>query len=140
MTRVTPQEAQAKWVNRLSASTADIQSGINKVTESPGVAAVRSFQKYQNNTQAAFPKWRDRTGAVGVQEWKDAAIAGVSRVAQGAQAKQQKYGTFAQQFFPHLDAGIAKVKAMPNDTFEARVQRSVAMMRHNAQFRRTPGM
>lgn len=137
MTRVTPTEGTAKWLNRLSASTADVQAGIAKVTESPGAAAARSFSKYQNNVTASFPKWRERVGALGLQEWKDAASAGTARIAQGAQQKQGKYASFAQQFYPHLDAGVARIKNMPNDSFEARVQRSVAMMRHNATFKRS---
>ena len=137
MTRVSPQEGQAKWVNRLSAATADITAGIAKVTDSPGARAAAKFTKYQNNTTAAFPKWRSRVGQVTTEQWKAAATAGVGRIAQGAQQKADKYGAFAQQFYPHLDAGVAKIKAMPDDTFEGRVQRSVAMMRWNAQFKRS---
>jgi hypothetical protein len=136
MTRVSPSEGTTKWVNRLSAATADVQAGIAKVTESPGAAAVRSAAKYQNNVVAAFPKWKQRTGSVQLGDWQAAATAGVSRIAQGAQAKQNKMLAFAQEFYPYLDNGVAKVKAMPNDTFEGRVQRAVAMMRHNAAFQR----
>jgi hypothetical protein len=136
MTRVNPQEGTQKWVNRLSAATADIAAGIGKVTEAPGAAAARSHMKYQNNVTAAFPKWKRNVASVGLGEWQQAAQAGVSRVAQGAQQKQGKYQNFAQSFYPHLDNGVAKVKSMPNDTFEARVQRAVAMMRHNASYQR----
>ena len=139
MTRVSPNEGTTKWVNRLSAATADVQAGISKVTEAPGQAAARSAQKYQNNVVQAFPKWRRNVQAVSLSDWQAAANAGVSRIAQGAQAKQGKYQAFAQQFYPYLDSGVSKVKAMPNDTFEARVQRAVAMMRHNAAFQRNPG-
>lgn len=139
MTRVSPQEGTQKWVTRLSGATADIQAGIAKVTEAPGVAAARSAQKYQNNVTAAFPKWKNNVQAVGLSQWQQAATAGVQRVAQGAQQKQDKYQSFAQQFYPFLDANVAKIKNMPNDTFEARVQRAVAMMRANASFKRSPG-
>jgi hypothetical protein len=88
---------------------------------------------------AAFPKWKRNVAAVGLSDWQQAATAGVSRVAQGAQQKQGKYQAFATSFYPHLDNGIAKIKAMPNDTFEARVQRAVAMMRHNASYQRPAG-
>ena len=132
MTRVSPQEGTAKWLNRLSAATADVQAGIMKVQESPGIAAARSYQKYQNNVTQSFPKWRDRVNSLSLGDWQQAASAGTARIAQGAQAKQGKYQAFAQQFYPHVDAGVNKIKSMPNDTFEARVQRAVAMMRHNA--------
>ncbi|SRR6266568_2623200 len=139
MTRVNPQEGTTKWVQRLSAATADIAAGISRVQEAPGMAAARSAAKYQNNVTAAFPKWKRNVQAVQLSEWQQSAQAGVSRVAQGAQQKQGKYQAFAQSFYPHLDSGVAKIKGMPNDTFEARVQRAVAMMRHNASYQRPAG-
>jgi hypothetical protein len=140
MTRVSPQEGTTKWVNRLSAATADIQSGIAKVTTAPGQQAAQSYQKYQNNVQAAFPKWKNNVAAVSLSSWQASATAGVQRVAAGAQQKQGKYNDFANQFYPYLDQQVAKVKSMPNATFEDRVQRAVAMMRGNAAFKRNPGM
>lgn len=137
MTRVDPQAGTQKWLNRLSAASADITAGIARVQESPGVAAVRSKAKYQNNVVAAFPKWERRTGAVTLQQWQSNTTAAVGNVASGAQRKQGNYQAFAQQFYPYVDAGVSKIKSMPNDTFEARVQRAVAMMRYNAQFQRT---
>src|SRR6266581_8600640 len=116
MTRVSPAEGTTKWVNRLSAATADISSGISKVQEAPGQSAARSASKYQNNVVAAFPKWKRNVAAVSLSDWQQAAQAGVSRVAQGAQQKQGKYQAFATSFYPHLDNGVAKVKSMPNDT------------------------
>lgn len=140
MTRVSPSEGTAKWVNRLSAATSDITAGIAKVTTAPGQSAAQSFQKYQNNVQAAFPKWKNNVAAVSLSSWQQSATAGVQRVAQGAQQKQGKYQDFANQFYPFLDNNVAKIKAMPNATFEDRVQRAVQMMRLNSNFKRTPGM
>jgi hypothetical protein len=140
VTRVSPTEGTQKWLTRLSGATSEVTAGIAKVTESPGAAAVRSKQKYQNNVVAAFPKWERNTNAVSLQAWQQAATAGASRIAQGAQQKQGKYEAFAQQFYPYLDQQVAKIKSMPNATFEDRVQRAVAMMRGNAAFKRSPGM
>lgn len=138
MTRVNPQEATQKWVTRLSGATADISAGIAKVTTAPGQKAAQSFQKYQNNTQAAFPKWKNNVAAVPLESWKASATAGVQRVAQGAQQKQGKYQDFATQFFPVLDNNVAKINSMPNATIEDRIQRAVTMMRLNANFKRSP--
>jgi hypothetical protein len=139
MTRVSPQEGTQKWLTRLSGATSEVTAGIAKVTEAPGVAAVRSKQKYQNNVVAAFPKWERNTQNVSLGAWQAAATAGASRIAQGAQQKQGKYESFASQFYPFLDNAVNQVKQMPNATFEDRVQRAVAMMRKNASFKRTPG-
>jgi hypothetical protein len=138
MTRVNPQEGTQKWVTRLSAATSDIAAGIAKVQTAPGALAAQSYQKYQNNVQASFPKWKNNVAAVSLSSWQQSATAGVQRVAQGAQAKQGKYQAFAQQFYPFLDNNVAAIKAMPNATFEDRVQRAVAMMRKNAEFKRQP--
>jgi len=138
MTRVTPQEGTTKWVNRLSAAVPDVQAGINKVTVAPGMQAAQKFQKWQQNTMAAAQKWKNNTGAVSLQQWQQAASQGTARIATGAQQKQGKYESFAAQFYPYLDSQVAKIKAMPDTTPEDRIQRAVAMMRANAQFKRNP--
>jgi hypothetical protein len=61
---------------------------------------------------------------------------GVPRVAQGAQAKQSKYTAFAQEFFPYLATGVQRIDAMPSTTLEDNINRAVAMIRHNAGFKR----
>lgn len=139
MTRVTPQEGTQKWVTRLSAATADVAAGIAKVQTAPGQKAAQSYQKYQNNVTQAFPKWRNNVASVSLQSWQQAATQGVQRIAQGAQAKQDKYATFAQSFYPFLDANVSKVQSMPNATFEDRVQRAVQMMRLNSTYKRPAG-
>ena len=137
MTRVSPQEGTTKWVNRLSAAVPDVQAGINKVTIAPGQQAAAKFTKWQQNTQAAAQKWKNNTANVSLQSWQQSASAGTARIAQGAQQKQGKYEAFASQFYPFLDAQVAKIKQMPDTTPEDRIQRAVAMMRANANFKRS---
>lgn len=135
--RGTPEAARQKWVNRLSAATAEIQAGVDRVTQSPGAAAVNKRAKWRQNVQNSEEKWARNTGAVTVDEWKTSMKdVGVPRIAQGAQAKQAKYEKFAREFFPHLERGVAAIERMPDTSFEERVQRSVAMMRHNREFKR----
>lgn len=138
MTRVTPQEGTTKWVNRLSSAVPDVTAGIAKVTVAPGQQAAQKFNKWQQNTMTAAQKWRNNTAAVSLQSWQASATAGTARIASGAQQKQGKYEAFASQFYPFLDSQVAKVKAMPDTTPEDRIQRAVAMMRANAQFKRNP--
>lgn len=127
-----------KWVNRLSGATADIQAGIQRVTVAPGTKAVAKKTKWQNNVVNAADKWARNTGRVSLQDWQNAAInVGVPRIAQGAQQKQGKMQAFLNDFIPHLERGQALVDAMPDDTFENRVQRAVAIMRHNRTFKRS---
>ncbi len=136
--RVTADQAQAKWLNRLSGATADITAGVNNVQVAPGQLAAAQQQKWLANVTAAADKWKRNVGSVSLEQWRAYMLnVGVPRVAQGAQAKQAKYGAFAQQFFPHLEAGIAKVKAMPSTSLEDNINRAVTMMRHNASFKRS---
>lgn len=134
----SPQDATTKWVNNLSGATAEIQAGIDRVTEAPGLKAAAKSQKWIQAVQASQDKWKRNVAAVSLEQWKALFKGvGVQRIAQGAQAKQSKYTAFATQFFPYLEQGVNKVNAMPDTTFEERVQRSVAMMRHNHDFKRT---
>jgi hypothetical protein len=136
--RVTPAEATEKWVSRLSAATADITRGIDRVTEAPGQKAAAKKAKWLAAVQQSQDKWARNVAAVSLEQWKALFKGvGVQRIAQGAQAKKGKMQGFLEQFMPHLEAGIAKVNAMPDTTFEDRIQKSVAMMRHNHDFKRT---
>lgn len=136
--RVTPEQAQTKWVNRLSGATSDIQAGVARVTTAPGQQAAAKADKWLANVTAAQAKWKRNVGNVSLDDWKNYMTnVGIPRIAQGAQAKQQKFGNFAQQFFPYLAQGVAKVEAMPDTTYEQRVNKAVAMMGHNHAFKRS---
>lgn len=135
--RTTPEQAQAKWVQRIGAATQQVTEGVQRVQTAPGQKAAAKQQKWLQNTQAAADKWRRNVAAVSLADWQNLMVnVGIPRIAQGAQAKQAKYGAFAQQFFQHLQAGVSKVEAMPDTTFEERVARAVTMMRHNRDFKR----
>ncbi len=62
---------------------------------------------------------------------------GIPRVAQGAQAKQQKFTAFLDQFLPYLQSGLQTIDKMPSTTVEDGVARASAMIRYNAKFKRT---
>ena len=65
---------------------------------------------------------------------------GTQNVSDGGVASGETLsGAFAQQFFQHLSAGVQKVEAMPDTTFEERIARAVTMMRHNRDFKRQAG-
>lgn len=135
--RATPESAKQKWVNRSTAASAELQAGVDRVTKSPGQAAVEKRDKWRANVAQAEDKWVRNTGRVSTEEWKQAMRdVGIPRHAQGVQAKQGKYEAFANEFFPHLARGVETVERMPDTTFEQRVQKSIAMMQHNRQFKR----
>lgn len=135
--KITPEQATAKWVNRLQQATEEVRRGVEQVTQAPGQIAASKFQKWITGVQESQQKWRRNVAAVSLDEWKTSMInVGIPRIAQGAQQKQGKMQRFLDQFFPHLERGVAAVKAMPDTTFEERIARANAMMRHNHEFRR----
>lgn len=138
--RVSPQDATSKWVSRLSGATAEIQAGVARVSVSPGQSAVAKYQKWVNaiTSADAQAKWKRNTGALALADWQQAMTnIGVPRIAQGAQAKQGKFESFMSQFLPFLARGVQQIESMDDSTFEARVQRAVAMMQYNRTFKRS---
>lgn len=136
----TPESARQKWVNRSTAASADMAAGVERVTKAPGQAAVEKRAKWEAALadSGTKDKWARNTARVSTEEWKTSMReVGVPRHAQGVQAKQAKYEAFAAEFFPHLERGLQQIDQMPDQTFEQRVQKSVAMMNHNRQFKRS---
>lgn len=140
MAKINPAEAAEKWARRLSGATEDIRAGVERVTEAPGAAAAKKKDKYVAGLRDSVDKWERNTRAVTLEDWKDKTLnVGLSRVASGAQANQGKTQKFFEEFLPHLDRGVSQVRSMPDTTMEDRINRAVAMMRHNSQFKRGQG-
>lgn len=135
MGNLDPSAATAKWVTNLSNSTQAITAGVNAVTQAPGQAAAKQVQTWIAKLQASQQKWATNVSKVTLQEWQQAMVnIGIPRIAQGAQAKQSKYMSFATSFFPYLAQGQAKVKAMPKITLQDGINRAVTMIQHNAAY------
>jgi hypothetical protein len=136
----SPTTAADKWVRNLSSATESIRAGVQAVTQAPGQKAAAQRQKWLQSITDSADKWARRVAAVPLGAWQDAMInVGIPRVSSGAQAKQGKYASFATEFWPHLQSGVAKVQAMPSTTLDQRIQRAVTMMQHNAMFSRRGG-
>jgi hypothetical protein len=132
----TPDQIAANWASRLGASTQKIQDGVNSVTVAPGQAAARQADVWLQNTQAAQAKWKARVASVSLGDWQAAMNGkGVQRIAAGATAAQPKFQAFMTQFLPYVQAGRNSLPA--RGTLDQNINRAVAMMRHNAAFKRT---
>jgi hypothetical protein len=135
--RGTPEQIAARWAQRLGNATAEIQAGVDRVTESPGAMAARKADKWHAGVVGAKDKFRQNVGRVTLEDWRASMKnIGVPRIAQGAQQKQNKMAAYMAAVAPHMDAGLRALAAMPDDTFNARVQRSVAWQNHMHNFRR----
>lgn len=136
MARVTPDQAAAKWQQRLSAASAQIQDGVNGVTVAPGAKAAQSADLWLQRVTASRDKWAKNVAAVSLEDWRSKMInVGIPRIAQGAQANQPKVQAFMAKFLPYLDQGVAQVKAMPKGTLADSIARATAMIQHNAAYK-----
>ena len=140
MARVTASQAAEKWARNLRASTTDVQQGVQGVTTAPTQQAAAKIDKMRQNFNAAIDdgKVSRGLGRVTLEQWKSAMIdKGIPRLGAGADAAKPKLANFMSEFLPHLDAGVATVARMPDMTLEDSVARAAAMIRHNANFKRT---
>lgn len=136
--RATPASATQKWVTNIGQSTARITAGVQAVSVAPGQKAAAQSAKWLQKVTASQDKWRTRVASVSLTDWQNAMInVGIPRVAQGAQAKQQKMQDFMTSFLPYLQAGVARIDAMPSVTLEDSINRATAMIRYNAAYKRS---
>jgi len=140
MAKLTAAEFQEKHARRLAASVEDIRKGIDRVTENPCEKAAAKQEKMLANLTAAVNdgRWKAGLMRVSLADWKDKAKnVGVGRIASGINAAKGKVIAFAEQLLPHIDAGVEKLKTMPDITLEDNIQRMISMTRHMAGFKRT---
>lgn len=83
--------------------------------------------------------WARRVSAVSLGEWQQRATAGVSRIAEGAAAKSDKYANAVQAVFAHMDSVLSRVDSMPDTTLEDRIRKSAEFQRGMAQYKTRGG-
>lgn len=136
---LSPSAAANKWANNLAAAGASIRAGIEGVTVSPTEKAARRADAYAAGVARSVADGTYQAGLrrVTLQDWKDAALSkGLARIAGGAQAAKPKMESFLADFLPHVEAGVRALENTPRGDLSQNIQRAVAMMQHNAQFRR----
>lgn len=138
----TPDQIAQHWLAGVQGSTAKYKQRVEQLTENPLEAAAtpEASARYINNIQASEAAGKRIAGLrrIPFSEWKRlTASKGAARLSSGATEAKGKYVAFMTQFLPHLEAGVSKLKAMPRGDLNANIQRAVAMMQHNAEFRRT---
>lgn len=135
MARVTPEQAATKWSTRLQNATQDIQTGVQNVTEAPGIAAARQKQLWVTKVTQSADKWARRVSSVSLPDWQTSMVQkGIPRIAGGAQAAVPKVTAFMQDFLPYVDQGVQQIKNMPKGGVEQGIARAAAMIRHNAGY------
>jgi len=140
MAKLTAAEFQEKHARRLSAAVEDVRKGIDRVTVNPCELAAAKKEKMLANLTASVNdgRWEAGLRRVSLVEWKDKAKnVGAGRIASGINAAKAKVIAFAEELLPHIDAGTAKLKTMPDITLEDNIARMTSFIRHMAEFKRT---
>lgn len=138
----SPQAVAEKWAKNLGGSIESIRQGVNAVTESPTHRAARNVAAYLANIQQAVADGTFEAAlmAVDVGTWKRLMLEkGVNRIASGATSATPKMQAFMSEFLPFVDEGVRSLESMPRGGLEQNINRAIAMMRHNAGFKRRRG-
>lgn len=136
----TPAQIAQKWNRNLSASGPTIEAGVRAVTESPTARAARAQDRYLLGVQNAVSSGRYQQGLqrVSLADWQNAFLSkGLSRIASGASAAVGRVEQFLQQFLPYVEQGVRALP--PRGDLNQNMQRAIAMIEHNARFRRQNG-
>ena len=139
MSTKTPAQIAQKWARDLAASTETIRTGVEAVTESPTSKAAARADAYLRGVQQAVAdgKWQNGLNRVSLQQWKDDMLTkGLPRIASGASQAEPKFQAFMSEFMPHIEQGLRQLQGMPRGDLNQNIQRMVAMVQHNARFRR----
>lgn len=138
MSKLTPEEAAAKWATRVGQSTPDWQKGIERVSEAPGAKAAASADKWQQKLAqpSAKEKFKRGVGRVSKEEWQAATVAQAGRFSAGAAAKVGKMEKHQRDVASHIEAGKRKIAAMPNLTPQDAANRAAAWVLHMSEYKR----
>lgn len=139
MAKQSPQQIAQKWNRNLAGSTEAIKNGVAAVTVSPTEKAARQADAYAAGVAAAVAsgKYQSALRKVTLDDWQKAMLTkGVSRIASGAQAAVGKVEDFLTEFLPHVEAGQRMLESMPRGDIQQNIQRAIAMIEHNAKFKR----
>lgn len=139
MKNISPAAFATNWQNGMANSSAKMTAGINAVTEAPSVAAIAAIPRMVQGIQAAANDGRIARGLAGVtlQMWQQAMLnKGINRVSAGATQAKPKVQAFAAQFLPFLQQGVSQLP--PRGDVNQNIQRAVAMMQYNSQFKYQP--
>lgn len=136
MASLSPQEYADKWGRRLKAAGPDIQAGIKRVQQAPGVMAAQQAQVMLNNLAARVNdgSWAKAVAGVSLSDWQTAALTkGVGRIAAGVDAAQSKVASMAGPLLAAVDASVAETNRTPRGDIEANINRATTFMRAMAK-------
>lgn len=132
MAKVNASQYTDKWARRTSAATPDYKAGIERVNRHPGEAAVEQAERMLNSFIEAIQsgKWAREVTRGSLSDWKKAASEkGGARISAGVEGARAKVQARAAELLAAVEATQAEIAGMPQDSFEARLERMNAWAR-----------
>lgn len=134
---VDPQAYAEKWARRTGQATQDYVAGVQGVQTAPGQQAAAQQATYLARVNESAGKWARNVAGVSLQDWKDKTVnVGAARISSGVTAAQSKMAAVASQLLPAVAAAAAASRAMPKQTLDQRIQRSVAFQQAMSKFQK----
>lgn len=138
MADLTALEIAQKQIKRSKAAVGDYKKGVMDTKKNPMQLAKAKKEKMRANLMAAIDDgdWEAGLDSVNVQDWKNLTSGkGADNYTRGIDAAEQKIIDFQTAIKPHRDSVKAAVQAMPDDTFDQRMERMVANANGMHEFR-----
>lgn len=114
------------WSSGYSNSGAKLEAGVNRVTESPTVAAARQLPYYRTQVLAALDSGKTERALMAspLSDWKTGMLTKAKAGLAGAAARgKQSYAAFAQSFYPAMAQASQQAQAIDKSTQEGKLQR-----------------
>lgn len=132
MARVTPEEYAEKWGRRLKGATQDIERGVNRVSEAPGIKAAKQKDLMKTNINKALDegRWEKAVAAVTLEDWKEKIITkGIQRIGAGVDQAMNKQAAMAEKLLRAVDESVAIVNRTPRGTIDDNINRMTTYAR-----------
>ena len=132
MARKTPEQITAKFRQNMASAGPSYEFGVQNPSRPWEEAAAAGAQRWQVGVQEAISRNAFAKGVAGKGgKWaRKTTTVGVQRFTQAASSAAEEYGRQASKILSIAQASADRVAAMPNSTFEERMQKAF----ENARF------
>lgn len=114
------------WSSGYANSGAKLEAGVNRVTESPTVAAARQIGYYRQRVLAALDSGKTERALLNspLSDWKSGMMAKTKAGLSSAAARGKgRYATFASSFYPAMAQASQAASQIDKSTMEGKLQR-----------------
>lgn len=128
MPKISVNDAKTKYKSGVQGGANAYTVGINSVSVAPSQKAIAQQQKMVTNWNNAITsgKWAEKLNAVTLSSWKSSATGmGAQNYVASADKGATKWGVWATESFPIIQAIQDEIEAMPSTTFQDNIQRMI---------------